>query len=157
MAIVTPITGTEALVKEEEGKKNEVLEKENLENSISLNSLAGHITAVFRDNRDARLNSGVERKLFDSLRAYNGEYTQNEKALIKQEGGADIFMNITATKCRAAKSWICDIMMPAKEKAWMLSPTPMPELPEEIDALFNLASVLKVFCPCRISVFAWLR
>ena len=41
-------------------------------------------------------------------------------------------MNITATKCKTARSWILDILTPPHEKAWLLSPTPLPELPKDI-------------------------
>jgi len=40
-------------------------------------------------------------------------------------------MMLTTTKCRAASSWIRDILMPATEKPWGLSPTPIAEVPTE--------------------------
>ena len=41
-------------------------------------------------------------------------------------------MNITATKCRAACSWIRDILQSAKFKPYQLTPTPVPDLPKDL-------------------------
>ena len=95
-------------------------------------SLATYITEIYQENKDIRSSSGIEEKMLQSLRAYNGHYDPGDLALIKEQGGSSIFMNLTPTKCRAAMSWLRDIMMPAKENAWGLYPTTVPELPEEI-------------------------
>jgi hypothetical protein len=58
---------------------------------------------------------------------------------IVDEGGSQIFMNITATKCKTARSWILDILTPPHEKAWLLSPTPLPELPKDMTAKIEQA------------------
>lgn len=94
-------------------------------------SLSSHISTVFQGNKDARTSSEIETKMLQSLRAYNGHYDPEDIARIKQSGGTDIYMNITPTKCRAAMSWIRDILMPAKEEAWSLEPTPLPQIPQE--------------------------
>ena len=95
-------------------------------------ALAGYILQQFQVNRDAKRNSGIEKEIFDSLRAYNGEYSAEDLQLIRQTGGSDIFINLTGVKARAAASWIRDIELPAKEAAWLVEPTPMPDLPQEI-------------------------
>jgi len=99
---------------------------------VFYSSIASHVQQVFQDNKDARTTSEVERKMLESLRAYNGHYDPEDRAKIKESGGSDIYMNLTPTKCRAAMSWIRDILMPAKEQAWSLSPTPIPDVPEEV-------------------------
>ncbi|MFA5543930.1 MAG: hypothetical protein WDA47_09145, partial [Bacilli bacterium] len=93
-------------------------------------ALAGYIVSQFRFFRDARRNSGVENEIIDSQRAYNGEYSAYEKARINPLG-ADIYMHITTTKCRAVASWIKDILL-ATKKSWSIEPTPKPTLPEDI-------------------------
>lgn len=94
--------------------------------------LAGFIMSAFRMNKDARKNSGVEEELIKSLRAYNGQYDPEDLRKIQATGGSEIFINITGVKCRAAASWIRDIQLPAKERAWSLSPTPVVDLPAEM-------------------------
>src|SRR5690554_1701014 len=81
-------------------------------------ALAGYIVSQFRFFRDARRNSGVENEIIDSQRAYNGEYSAYEKARINPLG-ADIYMHITTTKCRAVASWIKDILLSTK-KSWSI-------------------------------------
>jgi hypothetical protein len=96
-------------------------------------SLAGHIISEFQTNRDAKESSGIKNEIIESLQAFNGEYSNDDLQRIEEEGGSKIFMNITATKARAAKSWIADIMKPAKGKAWTIVPTPKPDLPDTIE------------------------
>lgn len=114
-----------------EEKRYEELEAEE---ELFHTSIASHIMEVFQENKDARETSGIEEKMLQSLRAYNGHYDPEDMARILESTGSSIFMNLTATKCRAAMSWIRDILMPAKENAWSLSPTPDPKVPENIRA-----------------------
>jgi len=94
--------------------------------------LSVYIKSSFQENKDARMSSEIEDKMLQSLRAYNGHYDPEDLAKIRHSGGSEIFMNLTPTKCRAAMSWIRDIMMPAKETAWGFEPTSVPDLPEDI-------------------------
>ena len=97
-------------------------------------SITSHVLKVFQDNKDVRLSSGMQRKLLESLRAYNGHYDPEDLARIRESGGSEIYMNLTPTKCRAAMSWLRDIFQAAKENAWSLEATPIPDLPDEIVA-----------------------
>ena len=105
-----------------------------LEDKEEYSSLASYIMEIFRENQDTRRSSGIEEKMLQSLRAYNGHYDPEDLSRIQETGGSEIYMNLTPTKCRAAVSWLRDIMMPAKEYAWGLYPTDVPELPIEIRA-----------------------
>jgi hypothetical protein len=100
---------------------------------ISYDSLTSYIVRHFDANRRNRDDSRIEREIFNSLRAFNGEYNRQDLQRIKAAGGgSQIFMNLTATKCRAAKSWISDIVKPALGKPWSLEPTPVEDLPKEM-------------------------
>lgn len=122
----------------------EEIERAASERQAFTSALAGHILQAFQTNRDARRNSLIEDEMFDSLRAYNGEYSPAELAKIRQSGGSEIFINLTGVKARAAASWIRDIELPAKERSWLLEPTPLPDLPKEIKAKVERA-VLREF------------
>ena len=91
-------------------------------------SIAGHISYAYQQNKDARRDSGIEQEMLESMDAFNGEYSHKERSAIEQHGGSRIFMNLTATKCRACASWIKDIMLPASDKAWSLRPSKDPEI-----------------------------
>jgi len=85
----------------------------------------------------------ISQKLLRCLRARRGLYSSSELSVMEQNGGFNIiWADITETKCRAASAWIRDIVMPAGERAWSITPTPIPELPIEIkDALLQVAAV----------------
>lgn len=139
------VVGTEELLKEHEQMKNYLTEAEEApklaEKELFNSSLAGHITKVYTRNKDARRDSGIEQEMLDAMDAFNGEYNAKELNAITEHGGSKLYMNLTATKCRACASWIKDIMLPAKEKAWRLSPSAEPEispyLMEEIDKILQ--------------------
>lgn len=92
-------------------------------------SLGSHIHRCWEEAKMAKQE--VERRLLDCLRRRKGEYSPDKLQAIQQEGGSAIYMMLTATKCRAASSWIRDILMPAGEKPWGLEPTPIATVPPE--------------------------
>ena len=106
------VLGTQDLVDQELLQMDEVTEKENERNLDAFSSsLAAHIRTVFDTNKDAKKSSGIEEELFSCLRAYNGEYDPSDLMKIREEGGSEIYMNLTATKCRTAISWIGDLLL----------------------------------------------
>ena len=126
------VLGTQDLVDQELLQMDEVTEKENERDLDAFSSsLAAHIRTVFDTNKDAKKASGIEEELFSCLRAYNGEYDPSDLMKIREEGGSEIYMNLTATKCRTAISWIGDLLL-SKEKPFSLEPTPLPNLPQDI-------------------------
>jgi hypothetical protein len=107
---------------------------------INYDPLVSYIVNHFHTNRRQRRDSEIERDIFDSLKAFNGEYGSEDLQRIKANGGGStIFMNLTATKCRAAKSWISDIVKPHIGKPWKLEPTPVEDLPNDIRKMLTTA------------------
>ena len=97
-------------------------------------SLTSSILKTFTKNRDAKRSSGIEDEIFTCLRDFNGEYSASDLSRIQEEGGSNIFMNLTATKVRAAQSWIRDILLSPNEDPFTIKPTPIPSLPEDLDS-----------------------
>ena len=97
-------------------------------------SLTSSILRTFTKNRDAKRSSGIEDEIFTCLRDFNGEYSASDLSRIQEEGGSSIFMNLTATKVRAAQSWIRDILLSPNEDPFTIKPTPIPSLPEDLDS-----------------------
>lgn len=128
IASASTVVDNERLRAEEEIRMAEEL----VDETLMMSSLASHISSIYQENKDVRQTSGIETKLLQSLRAYNGHYDPEDLAKIRATNGSEIYMNLTPTKCRAAMSWIRDILLPAKESAWSLSASPVPELPQEI-------------------------
>lgn len=99
--------------------------------SVVMTSLASHVRSRWSTAKEAKVD--VEKRLLTCIRQRNGEYDPAKLAEIRKQGGSEIFMHLTSTKCRAASSWLRDTLMgKGAEKPWTLSPTPLPELPTEV-------------------------
>ena len=89
----------------------------------------------------------IENKMLVALRQRNGEYEASKLKQIQSQGGSDIFMMITEVKCRAAESWLRDILLDTGTPPWDIVPTPIPDLSpvqrKEIQDIFA-NSVLKM-------------
>lgn len=93
--------------------------------------LAADLETKWQAAKTAKL-SKIQGELLRDLRQRNGEYDPDKLALIKAGGGSDIYMMLTAIKCKTAKAWIKDVLMPADDRAWGAEPTPKPDLPPHI-------------------------
>jgi hypothetical protein len=70
----------------------------------------------------------IDRLMLDALRQRNGEYDATKLNSIRQQGGSEVYMRLTEVKCRAAESWLRDILLESGTPPWDLEPTPIPEL-----------------------------
>lgn len=114
-------------IKEEE---EEAVEKAMMLPLVS--SLAMYVRERWSEARDAKRND-IEDRMLKSVRARRGEYDPEVYAAIKQMGGSDVYAMLTSVKCRAAGSWLRDVLMAnGTEKPWSIAPTPVPDLPSNI-------------------------
>jgi hypothetical protein len=88
------------------------------------------ITAYLRACWDAakQAKKPIEYIMLDAMRQRNGEYDPTKLKDIRSMGGSEIFMMITEVKCRAAESWLRDILMDTGSPPWDMTPTPLPSL-----------------------------
>lgn len=70
----------------------------------------------------------IEDEMLRALRQRNGQYEPDKLQQIKQQGGSEIYMMITEVKCRAAESWLRDILLDSGTPPWDITPTPIPDL-----------------------------
>lgn len=103
-----------------------------IEDSALETRLAGHVKGCLEKAKRAKTEL-VER-LLKCQRQRRGEYDPDRAAEIAATGGSDIYMMITDVKCRAAESWIKDIMLTQNERVFDLTPSKEPSLPEEMQA-----------------------
>ena len=107
------------------------------------------ITAHLKECWDAakRAKKPIESIMLKGMRQRNGEYEPDKLSAIHSQGGSSIYMGITEVKCRAAESWLRDILLDTGTPPWDLSPTPLPDLSptqaEEIEQAFA-SSVLQI-------------
>lgn len=98
-----------------------------------IHNLAAHVHRRWESAKEAKLE--VEERMLSRLRQRRGEYDERKLSEIRSQGGSEIFMNITAVKCRAASAWLRDTMLgTGADRVWQLDATPMPDLPEDVIA-----------------------
>lgn len=124
------VKGTSQLVKEVIEGLDIVTEEEEKDQQRFQSTLAGHVRDAYRLNKRARRESHIEVEMIDSLYQVNMEYQSKELSAI--DTGSKIYMGLTATKSRAARSWIKDIIQPANEVPFRIDPTTSSSLPKEI-------------------------
>jgi len=101
------------------------------QNNPVIQGLASHVKKRWESAKTAKQEP--EQRLLQCLRQRNGEYDPDKLAAIKQQGGSEIFMMLTSTKCRGASSWLRDTLLGAgADKPWSLSATPIPDLPPDV-------------------------
>lgn len=119
---------------QEAARRREMQERQN---EPVILGLASYLRSCWDAARQAK--SPIEIKMLQAMRARNGEYEPDKLTAIRQQGGSEIYMMITEVKCRAAESWLRDILMENGTPPWDLKPTPMPDLPEKADAVIDAA------------------
>lgn len=120
---LVPVT-TVAQMQAEEKKQAEATQAQPV-----IAGLAGHVKKCFDAAYQAKQDK-VEERLLKCVRQRRGEYDPEVLAEINKAGGSHIYMMLTGNKCRAAASWIKDVMFGTKDEApWDVQPTREPELP----------------------------
>ena len=137
------IMDNEALRKQEKAQTDKDLEER--QNEPLILGLASHL----RECWDAakRAKKPIENIMLRGLRQRNGEYEADKLNQIKQQGGSDVYMMITEVKCRAAESWLRDILLETGTPPWDLQSTPIPDLePSHLQEIENsfAAEVVKI-------------
>jgi hypothetical protein len=95
-----------------------------------ISSLSGYIETCYSRAKDAA--QPLQERLLKCERQRRGEYEPDKLAAIRMTGGSEVYLMLTDIKCRAAESWIKDVMLSAGEEPFKLEPTEIPEVPQEI-------------------------
>lgn len=92
-------------------------------------NLAAHIKKAWYYARTAKEYT-VEIKMLKNVRARRGEYDPEKIAQLREQGSSLIYMMLTSNKCRAASSWLRDVLMTSSaDKPWTIKPGPIPDMP----------------------------
>lgn len=84
--------------------------------------------AISRDHRNSR---GINERLMQALRVFNGQYDPTQLAEIRKFGGSEVYARIVGTKARGATALLRDIYF-GSERPWDLEPTPNPTTPDDV-------------------------
>ena len=88
--------------------------------------LAGYINKCWQFAQQAK--QPIEQQMLRNMRMDNGIYEADKLASIRQMGGSEVYVLLTATKCRAAEAWINDVLRPVGNRPPLLKPTPVASL-----------------------------
>ena len=125
MAALIPVARASDL--EAESKKRSDV----MQNTPVIQGLAAHVRTRWDSARTAKRT--LEERMLQCLRQRNGEYDPEKLQEINEQGGSDIYINLTSVKCRAATSWLRDTLLgTGQDKPWAISGTPNPTMPPEI-------------------------
>lgn len=76
----------------------------------------------------------ITERLLKCERQRRGVYDPDKAMDIAKTGGSDIYLRLTDIKCRAAESWIRDVMLGNNRDVFTLEPANEPEMPMEVSA-----------------------
>jgi hypothetical protein len=103
---------------------------DDLQNQPVIQGLASHVRTRWDSARIAKRQ--LEERMLKCVRQRNGEYDPEMQTQIKEQGGSEIFVQLTSVKCRAATSWLRDTLLGSgADKPWSLEGTPNPTMPPE--------------------------
>jgi len=93
-----------------------------------------NLTTIIMDRWDKakRAKRPIQDQMLKNLRQKNGEYEPEKLAQIKTMQGSTAFILMTDTKCRSGKAWVKDVLFQPGMRPWDVTPTPVPELPDDI-------------------------
>jgi hypothetical protein len=117
---------------EAQAQANQPSQNPDWQNDPSVLEIAKHVRYRMYEMRNFRNMMGIGQRLIDALRTYKGQYDPARLRDIKAFGGSDVFARIVPGKCRGATSLLRDIYL-GSERPWDISPTPEPEVPEDIE------------------------
>lgn len=101
--------------------------------SLAHSNLAAHVRTKFQQFRNHRSSESLNDRFLFAMRTYKGQYGSKKLNEIRSFGGSEVFARLTSIKCRGATALLRDIFL-GTQKSWEVSPTPVPELPQDIQS-----------------------
>ena len=121
-----------AELSDKEAEEQRVAEQSEVDAAADASMLHGFMMRQWEIMRNHRTTSGLSQRIIAAQRAYNGEYSPEKLADIKQTEGSEVYARITTSKVSAATALLRDVYM-STENIYEINPTPDPELPGNID------------------------
>lgn len=120
---------------EQEQEASRVQAEKDTQNDPLVIGLAAYVDRCWQAAQTAK--NDIQRRLEKCLRQRRGEYEPEKLTEIEKQGGSKTYIRLTDTICRAAESWMKDILFPAGERPFSIEPTPIPDLPPQVDMMIE--------------------
>ncbi len=111
----------------EEQARQELAQNAKQKQQQVASSLSSYIEQCWSDAKQAKIEP--ETQMLKNQRQRAGEYEFDKRNAIRQMGGSDVYLMLTATKCRAAIAWLNDLLRPVSDRPWAIKPTPVASIP----------------------------
>jgi len=118
------VVSNDEITRQEQAATNAAMEAR--QNQPVILGLVGYLRECWDAAQMAK--KPLENEMLRALRQRNGQYENDKLAAIRAQGGSEIYMMITEVKCRAAESWLRDILLDNGSPPWDLHATPIPDL-----------------------------
>lgn len=118
------VLNNDDLAREEREREDRAVQDR--QQSAFILGLSGYIRTCWDAARIAK--KPIEYIMLRAMRQRNGEYEADKLAQIRNQGGSEVFMMLTEVKCRAAESWLRDILLDSGTPPWDMMTTPLPDL-----------------------------
>lgn len=125
------VVSNEELVRQEREQMDKQLEER--QNSPVVLGIVGYLKQCWDAARMAK--KPIEDIMLKAQRQRNGQYEPDKLNAIRKQGGSEVYMMITEVKCRAAESWLRDILLDSGSPPWDIQPTPIPDIGPESEAV----------------------
>ena len=116
-------------------------EAQEVRNEPIISGLVQYLQSCWQQAWMAKLMK-VDERLLRNLRARRGVYDPEKLSQVQAQGGSDVYAGLTAVKCRAAASWVRDIIMgTGTDRPWTIRPTSSPDIsPEMVENIVQTVS-----------------
>lgn len=96
--------------------------------------LIGRLNAYLETCWSAALTAKqpIEQIMLEDLRQREGIYDPDKLIAIREQGGSELFMQLSNLKCRALDSWLRDVMLQPGERPFYCGPSHDPELNPDV-------------------------
>lgn len=128
LTLLRVVSNSELVRQEQEAAEKALADRQN--NEVIL-GIVGYLRRCWDAARLAKIP--IEKLMLEALRQRGGQYEPERISAIRKQGGSEVYMMITEVKCRAAESWLRDILLDQGTPPWDLSPTPIPDLSPDQD------------------------
>lgn len=138
--------GLVAILNNEQLDQREAEQRQALEPADPYRHLVGrlsaHLETCWQAAKDAK--DPVEQEMLRNLRQREGVYDPDKLQAIREQGGSEVYMQITNLKCRAFESWMLDVLFPAGERPWYCGPTAVPDLQADVVEQIAMGTIQEV-------------
>ncbi|MFZ9326452.1 MAG: portal protein [Polynucleobacter sp.] len=123
---IVPVKSVKQLMEEQREAANRANSEPVIQN------LAAYIKQKWYYSRFSK-EMTIEQRMLKSVRQRRGEYDPDLLVQLREQNSSLIYMMLTSNKCRAASSWLRDVLLTdSNDKPWSLKPNPIPEMPPPV-------------------------